>query len=124
MKSIQVKGKAVLPKKKSYVGTVISTKMNKAVVVSWERRIRLPKFERYQKRRTKVHARVPDEMNLVEGDIVKVQETRPLSKTIHFIVTEQLGKEKLYEHKKEAQEEAKVPKEEDESDQSQDNEGA
>jgi ribosomal protein S17 len=37
-------------------------------------------------KKTRLHARVPEGMDLKEGDYVKVQECRPLSKILHFVV--------------------------------------
>lgn len=73
---------------KTFTGTVVSAKMHRTVVVEWERRVLIPKFERYEKRKSKVKAHNPEAIDAQEGDIVKIQETRPLSKTKHFIVTE------------------------------------
>lgn len=84
MTNISVRGK-------SFTGKVVSAKMHKTVVVEWERRVLIPKFERYEKRRSKVSAHNPDEINAKEGDIVRIQETRPLSKTKNFIVVEVLS---------------------------------
>jgi len=86
MTNISVRGK-------TFTGKVVSAKMHKTVVVEWERRVLIPKFERYEKRRSKVSAHNPDEINAKEGDIVKISETRPLSKTKNFIVVEVLSKE-------------------------------
>jgi small subunit ribosomal protein S17 len=77
---------------KSFVGTVVSSKMHRTVVVEWERRVLIPKYERYEKRKSKVKAHNPDTINAQEGDIVRIQETRPLSKTKHFVVLEILTK--------------------------------
>jgi small subunit ribosomal protein S17 len=46
------------------------------------------KYERYAKSRTKIHARLPDciKDKIHVGDLIKVQECRPLSKIIHFVV--------------------------------------
>jgi small subunit ribosomal protein S17 len=84
-KNISVRGK-------SFVGTVVGAKMHRTVVVEWERRVLIPKYERYEKRKSKVKAHNPDEINAQEGDIVKIEETRPLSKTKHFIVTQIITK--------------------------------
>ena len=59
------------------------------IVVEFERPIYVQKYERYFKKKTKLHARLPEGMDINEGDYVRVQETRPLSKIIHFLV---LGK--------------------------------
>jgi small subunit ribosomal protein S17 len=86
MTNISVRGK-------TFTGKVVSAKMHKTVVVEWERRVLIPKFERYEKRRSKVSAHNPEEINAKEGDIVKITETRPLSKTKNFIVVEVVSTE-------------------------------
>ena len=50
------------------------------------------KYERYTKTKTKIHARLPEAMEKTVniGDLIKVQECRPLSKIIHFIVIEKI----------------------------------
>jgi small subunit ribosomal protein S17 len=73
---------------KSFVGKVVSAKMHKTVVVEWERRVLVPKYNRYTKRRSKVSSHNPDEINAQEGDFVRIKEVRPLSKTKNFTVTE------------------------------------
>ena len=77
---------------KTFVGKVVSAKMHRTVVVEWERKIPIPKYERFEKRRSKVAAHNPDEINAKEGDTVKIQETKPLSKTKNFTVIEVLEK--------------------------------
>ncbi|MFH1589765.1 MAG: 30S ribosomal protein S17 [archaeon] len=71
-----------------FEGIVTSDKMHKTVTVEWERRKHVPKYERYEKRRSKVKAHNPESMNAKTGDKVKIMETRPLSKTKNFIVIE------------------------------------
>ncbi|MBC8494667.1 30S ribosomal protein S17 [archaeon] len=73
---------------RTFEGVVISDKMHKTVTVEWERRRNVKKYERYEKRRTKVKAHNPDTINAKEGDKVIIKETRPLSKTKHFVVVE------------------------------------
>ena len=94
-----------------FVGTVISSKMQKTVTVEWERKNYMKKYERYEKRRSRVKAHNPDSMNAQEGDIVKIMECRPLSKTKNFVVIQILGKEKGFQEKVEAREESKAKKE-------------
>ena len=61
-------------------GRVVSNKMNKSITVVVERRIRHPLYGKYISRRTKLHAH--DENNeCKEGDLVLVEECRPLSRT-------------------------------------------
>ncbi len=59
------------------------------VTIQFERMLKIPKYERYEKRRTKIHARLPDCMknDVAVGDLIEVAETRPISKMIHFVVT-------------------------------------
>ncbi|MGV8162948.1 MAG: 30S ribosomal protein S17 [Candidatus Nanoarchaeia archaeon] len=80
--------KAISTRGRTFTGIVISDKMNKTVTVEWERRRYIPKYERYQKRRTKVKAHNPITINAEKGDLVSIMETRPISKTKNFIVIE------------------------------------
>lgn len=77
---------------RTFVGRVISSKPTKTVTVTWERRKFIPKYERYEKRFSKVKAHNPTLINAKEGDVVKIVETRPISKTKHFLVIEVLKK--------------------------------
>ena len=72
---------------KKRVGLVVSDKMDKTVVVAIENRSPHPKYGKIviKTQRYKVH----DEENKCHvGDRVRIQETRPLSRTKHWIVTE------------------------------------
>ncbi|TRW47892.1 30S ribosomal protein S17 [Aliidiomarina halalkaliphila] len=61
-------------------GRVISSKMDKSIVVAIERQVKHPIYGKYIKRTTKLHAH--DENNTCqEGDLVSIRETRPVSKT-------------------------------------------
>jgi small subunit ribosomal protein S17 len=74
---------------KERVGLVVSDKMDKTVVVEIESRSSHPKYGKIVARtkRYKVH----DEGNQCHvGDRVRIQETRPLSKTKRWTVTEVL----------------------------------
>ncbi len=63
---------------KTLTGTVISTKMEKTVVVTVERRWRHPLYKKIVKRSKKYLAH--DEFAVKEGETVTIQETRPISK--------------------------------------------
>jgi small subunit ribosomal protein S17 len=63
------------------------------IVVELERTSYIPKYERYQKKKTRLHAKLTEGMKIEEGDHVRIQETRPLSKIIHFKLIEKLSKE-------------------------------
>jgi small subunit ribosomal protein S17 len=96
---------------RGFVGTVASDKMSKTVVVSWTRKFFVPKFERYERRLSKINAHNPDCLNAKKGDVVRIVETRPLSKTKHFTVTEILGAESKKAHLKVEEIEAAEAKE-------------
>lgn len=64
----------------SLSGRVINNSMDKTVTVAIERRVRHPLYQKYIRRRTKLHAH--DENNECNtGDLVLIEECRPLSKT-------------------------------------------
>jgi small subunit ribosomal protein S17 len=70
---------------RSFSGTVVSTKMKDTIVVAVTRYVKHPKYQKFLKRVKKYHAH--DAGNTKEvGDRVEIRETRPLSKTKHFIV--------------------------------------
>jgi len=75
---------------REFTGVVVSSKAQRTVTVQWDRRIYVPKYERYLTKRSKVKAHNPDEMAATEGDKVIIKECRPLSKTKKFVVTEVL----------------------------------
>ena len=76
---------------KVFKGIVVS-KNTKRVAIEFERMVYVRKYERYAKTKTKVHARLPTcmEKEVQIGDLIKIQECRPLSKIIHFVVIEKL----------------------------------
>ncbi len=76
---------------RTFVGTVVGTKMSKTITVEWERKRFIPKYERYEKRKSRVHAHMPEGAVAVVGDMVKVMESRPLSKTKNFVFIENLS---------------------------------
>lgn len=75
----------VLTRGRTFEGTIIKAFPHR-VVVENERTVYIQKYERYYKKKTKLHARVPKGMQLQAGDRIKLRECRPLSKIIHFIV--------------------------------------
>ncbi len=70
-----------------FQGEVIK-KFDTRVVIEFERTVRIAKYERYAKKKTRIHAKIPENMKVELGDFVKVRECRPLSKIIHFMVTD------------------------------------
>jgi small subunit ribosomal protein S17 len=68
-------------------GRVVSNKMNKTVTILVERQVKHELYGKYLRRSTKLHAH--DEENVCqEGDVVRISECRPLSKTKNWRVVE------------------------------------
>lgn len=68
-------------------GTVVSDKMDKSVVVLVERRVMHPVYKKYISRRKKYTAH--DETNALKvGDVVRIIESRPISKTKTWVVVQ------------------------------------
>ncbi|HEX7044892.1 MAG TPA: 30S ribosomal protein S17 [Burkholderiales bacterium] len=78
--SEEAKAAAEVRRTRTVTGRVISNKMQKTITVQVERRLKHPLYGKYLTRRTKIHAH--DENNdCKEGDLVMVEQCRPLSKT-------------------------------------------
>ena len=73
--------------KRTKTGRVVSNKADKTVTVLLERQVKHPLYGKYIKRSTKVHAH-DEENSCTEGDLVKISERRPLSKTKSWRVVE------------------------------------
>ena len=69
-------------------GKVVSTAMDKTVVVEKTRMHYIPKYERYEKRTSRYKAHLPPCIEVKKGDEVVIMECRPLSKTKSFVVVE------------------------------------
>ena len=74
-------------------GAVASVKAKKTAVIKIAYLRRVPKYERFEKRRSTLHAHVPDclESQVRAGSIVRVEECRKISKTKAFVVTKILS---------------------------------
>ena len=68
-------------------GRVVSNKMHKTVTVLLERQVQHPLYGKIVRRSTKVHAHDEDGQ-CKEGDVVRIAECRPLSKTKNWRVIE------------------------------------
>ena len=79
-------GTAKTSLQRSLVGRVVSNKMDKTVTVLIERRVKHPLYGKFMVRSKKYHAH--DETNQYnEGDLVEIEETRPISRTKAWKVT-------------------------------------
>jgi small subunit ribosomal protein S17 len=84
-----------IEKKKKLVGTrgrtfqgIVTKKFDTRIVLEFERTVRVPKYERFAKKKTRLHAKIHEGIDVKVGDLVKVRESRPLSKMIHFVFVE------------------------------------
>lgn len=79
--------------RKIRIGVVSSNKMDKTVTVAVERKVKHPMYGKFLKKTTRFHAH--DEKNECSiGDVVKIMETRPLSKTKRWRLVEVIEKVK------------------------------
>jgi small subunit ribosomal protein S17 len=72
-------------------GIVVSTKMQRTVVVKREYLRHIQKFERFEKRTRRMNVHAPPCLALSVGDRVTVMECRPLGKTVHFVAVRNEG---------------------------------
>jgi small subunit ribosomal protein S17 len=74
----------------SLEGIVISNKMENTIIVRRDYLNYVPKFKRYERRRSNVAAHNPPCLEIKVGDKVRLAECRPISKTVAFVVIEKL----------------------------------
>jgi len=75
-------------------GVVVSDKMDKTVIVQRDYLHYVPKYKRYERRRSRIPAHNPPCINAKVGDKVRIAECRPISKTVAFVVIEVLERAK------------------------------
>ncbi len=86
--------KKMRAKPKEQIGKVVSTKMDKTVVVQSSRKIKHKIYGKYVSKTSKFYAH--DEKNVCkEGDVVRILETRPLSKNKRWRVGEVISSSEL-----------------------------
>lgn len=79
--------------RKTRIGTVSSNKMDKTITVAVERKVKHPIYGKFLNKTAKFHAH--DEKNeCTIGDVVRIMETRPLSKTKRWRLVEVIEKAK------------------------------
>jgi small subunit ribosomal protein S17 len=79
--------------RKTRIGVVRSNKMDKTITVAVERKVKHPIYGKFVKKTTRFHAH--DEKNeCTVGDIVRIMESRPLSKTKRWRLVEVVEKAK------------------------------
>ena len=80
-------------RRKTKIGKVVSSKMNKSIVVSVERRIKHPLYKKYFKKTSTFMAH-DEENQSGTGDVVRIMETRPMSKLKRWRLVEVMEKAK------------------------------
>ena len=76
-----------------FKGQVVSTKMTKTVVVAMQYYYKDEKYERLARAKSKIAAHLPDCIEVKEGDYVRIMETRPIAKTVSFVVLDKVTTE-------------------------------
>ncbi len=71
-------------------GIVVSAKMDRTVVVERNYLSYISKYMRYERRRSRIPSHNPPCIEAKEGDRVVIAESRPLSKTVSFVVVEKM----------------------------------
>ena len=77
--------KIIFPKHRS---AIIKSKAKNTVVLQKESPTYYSKFKRYARSKNSIHAHVPSNIEVNEGDIVVAAECRPLSKSVSFVIIE------------------------------------
>ncbi len=72
-------------------GVVVSTKMQNTVVVERTLLHYVPKYERYEKRKSRYMVHAPPCLKVTDGKRVRMAETRPIAKNVSFVLVENLG---------------------------------
>ncbi len=92
---------------RTFEGIIIKKDVHKTATVEWPRSIKIPKYERFEKKRTKIRVHNPSCIDAKEGDKVKLMECRKISKTKNFVIIENLGKQFGFEQIEEGKAESK-----------------
>jgi len=73
---------------KLFEGKVVKSKAKNTVVIQKELPVYFKKFKRYGRGKNSIHAHVPNNIIVNEGDTVIAAECRPLAKSVSFVVIE------------------------------------
>lgn len=75
-----------------FTGTVRSAKSHSTAIVEWGFNKFVKKYERYERRKSRITAHNPPCIHARENELVMIAECRPLTATKHFVVVSKLGK--------------------------------
>ena len=73
---------------KTFEGIVIKARGKGTITLQKESPIYFTKFRRYGRSKNRIHAHVPSNLDVKEGDRVIAAECRPISKSVSFVVVE------------------------------------
>ncbi len=74
-----------------FKGIVVSAKVPLTAVVEWDYYNYVPKYERYERRKSSISVQNPTCIDAKAGSEVRIAECRPLSKTKKFVIIEKIG---------------------------------
>ena len=73
---------------KLFEGIVVNAKAKHTVTIEKKSFINFSKFRRYGRSKNRIHAHVPSNLDIKEGDRVLAAECRPISKSVSFVIIE------------------------------------
>ena len=73
---------------KLFEGIVVNAKAKHTVTIEKKSFINFSKFRRYGRSKNRIHAHVPSNLDIKEGDRVLAAECRPISKSVSFVIVE------------------------------------
>lgn len=73
-----------------FKGKVVSIKARDTAIIEWNYYHHVPKYERYERRKTRLAAHSPKCIGAKLGDIVRIGECRPVSKSKKFVIIEKI----------------------------------
>jgi len=77
---------------RQFIGTISKTGGQKTATVEWQRLFFIPKYQRYEKRNTKLHVHNPKCIDAKTGEKVLITECRKISKTKSFVIVQRMDK--------------------------------
>ena len=75
---------------RAFIGKVGSSNAANTAIVQWDYYTLVPKYERYERRKTRIAAHNPKCISAKTGDMVRIGECRPLSKSKAFVIFEKV----------------------------------
>ena len=90
-KNCPIHGKLSL-RGKEFFGDIKKFSGKNSAVIELERLFFIQKYERYSKRKTRIHVHIPKCQDVIVGDTIKIKECRPISKMKNFVMIEKVNK--------------------------------